>query len=108
LAGTSFRISKVPDFTPLRSTILGREVEHIEAVVTWLNKQGVTMEKYPFVQDRERGIWTTPNADKVAWFKDLDGTSSSQVNIGKAFLAKVPSNHSRGPTLLSEILSAKH
>jgi hypothetical protein len=45
---------------------LGREVEDIEAVVTWLNKQGVTLEKYPFVQDRERGIWTTPNADKVA------------------------------------------
>jgi hypothetical protein len=52
---------------------LGREVEDIEAVVTWLNKQGVTLEKYPFVQDRERGIWTTPNADKVGWFKDPDG-----------------------------------
>ena len=27
----------------------------------------------PFVQDKELGIWTTPNGDKVAWFKDPDG-----------------------------------
>jgi len=33
----------------------------------------VAFEKYPFVQDRELGIWTTPNGDKVAWFKDPDG-----------------------------------
>jgi hypothetical protein len=25
------------------------------------------------VQDKERGIWTTPGGDKVAWFKDPDG-----------------------------------
>jgi hypothetical protein len=30
----------------------------------------VTLEKYPFVQDKERGIWTTPDGSKVAWFKD--------------------------------------
>jgi hypothetical protein len=33
----------------------------------------VNLEKYPFAQDRELGIWTTPNGDKVAWFKDPDG-----------------------------------
>jgi catechol 2,3-dioxygenase-like lactoylglutathione lyase family enzyme len=67
------RISKVPNFTPLQSTVLGWAVDDIEAVVAWLAKQGVATEKYPFVQDRELGIWTTPNGDKVAWFKDPDG-----------------------------------
>lgn len=67
------RITKVPNFAPLQGTILGWEVQNIEAVVAWLTKQGVTPEKYPFVQDRELGIWTTPNGDKVAWFKDPDG-----------------------------------
>jgi catechol 2,3-dioxygenase-like lactoylglutathione lyase family enzyme len=66
------RISKVPNFTPLQSTVLGWAVDDIEAVIAWLAKQGVATEKYPFVQDRERGIWTTPNGDKVAWFKDPD------------------------------------
>jgi catechol 2,3-dioxygenase-like lactoylglutathione lyase family enzyme len=71
--GNNIRISKVPNFTPLQSTVLGWAVDDIEAVVAWLRKQGVATEKYPFVQDRERGIWTTPNGDKVAWFKDPDG-----------------------------------
>ena len=73
VGGHFVRISKVPNFTPLQSTVLGWAVDDIEAVVAWLVKQGVATEKYPFVQDRERGIWTTPNGDKVAWFKDPDG-----------------------------------
>jgi hypothetical protein len=48
-------------------------VKDIEAVVRWLQKQGVACEKYPFVEDRELGIWTAPSGDKVAWFKDPDG-----------------------------------
>jgi len=41
--------------------------------VAWLTKRGVEFEKYPFVQDRERGIWTAPGGDRIAWFKDPDG-----------------------------------
>jgi hypothetical protein len=47
------------------------------AVVAWLREKGVATEKYPFVQDLELGIWTTPTGDKVAWFKDPDGNSLS-------------------------------
>ena len=73
-AGESvIRIGKVQDFTPAQGTVLGWEVQDVEAVVAWLQGRGVTSEKYPFVQDQERGIWTTPNGDKVAWFKDPDG-----------------------------------
>jgi catechol 2,3-dioxygenase-like lactoylglutathione lyase family enzyme len=67
------RIVKMPDFVPLRSTVLGWEVGDVEAVVGWLVGRGVAMEKYPWVQDKERGIWTTPDGNKVAWFKDPDG-----------------------------------
>jgi hypothetical protein len=52
---------------------MGWEVTDIDAMVKWLNERGVTFEKYPFVQDQKQGIWTTPNGDKVAWFKDPDG-----------------------------------
>ena len=71
--GHMIRIAKVPNFTPLQGTILGWEVEKIDAVAAWLRDRGVIVEKYPFVQDGELGIWTTPNGDKVAWFKDPDG-----------------------------------
>jgi catechol 2,3-dioxygenase-like lactoylglutathione lyase family enzyme len=73
VGGHKIRIAKVPNFTPLQGTILGWEVQDIQAVATWLRDRGVTLEKYPFVQDRDLGIWTTPSDDKVAWFKDPDG-----------------------------------
>lgn len=73
-AGESMiRIAKAKDFLPAQYTVMGWEVADVEAVVKWLNKRGVNFEKYPFVEDRELGIWTTPNGDKVAWFKDPDG-----------------------------------
>jgi catechol 2,3-dioxygenase-like lactoylglutathione lyase family enzyme len=72
IGGHNVRIAKVPNFSPARSTVLGWEVEDIEAVTTWLKQQGVALEKYPFVQDQELGIWTAPNGDKIAWFKDPD------------------------------------
>jgi catechol 2,3-dioxygenase-like lactoylglutathione lyase family enzyme len=68
------RVAKVPkDFAPVAFTILGWEVQDIEAVVAWLKGRGVAFEKYPFIQDPELGIWTAPGGDKVAWFKDPDG-----------------------------------
>ena len=73
IGGHFVRISKSPNFTPLRSTVLGWEIENIETVVAWLKQRGVALEKYPFIQDQELGIWTTPAGSKVAWFKDPDG-----------------------------------
>ena len=73
-AGKSMiRIVRVPTFTALPSTVLGWQVDDIEKIVDWLAKRGVVFDKYPFVQDKERGIWTAPGGSKVAWFKDPDG-----------------------------------
>jgi catechol 2,3-dioxygenase-like lactoylglutathione lyase family enzyme len=73
IGGHMIRIVKMPNFKPLQGTILGWEVDNILAAVKWLRKQGVSLEKYPFVQDQELGIWTTPTGEKVAWFKDPSG-----------------------------------
>jgi len=73
VGGHMVRIVKMQDFQPLRSTVLGWEVANIEAVVDWLTSRGVETEKYPFVQDKDRGIWSAPGGAKVAWFKDPDG-----------------------------------
>ena len=72
VGGHHIRIAKVPNFTPLQGTILGWEVNNIRTIVAWLRERGVSLEKYPFVEDRQ-GIWTTPTGDQVAWFKDPDG-----------------------------------
>jgi catechol 2,3-dioxygenase-like lactoylglutathione lyase family enzyme len=73
VGGHQIRIVKMPNFTPLQGTILGWEVTDIESIVDWLQDRGVATEKYSFVSDQVRGIWLTPNGDKVAWFKDPDG-----------------------------------
>ncbi|MGA3195172.1 MAG: VOC family protein [Terriglobales bacterium] len=70
---TMIRIAKAPDFMPARYTVLGWEVGNIEEVVGWLQRRGVAFEKYLFAQDQVSGIWTAPNGDKIAWFKDADG-----------------------------------
>jgi catechol 2,3-dioxygenase-like lactoylglutathione lyase family enzyme len=70
---TMIRIAHAQDFTPAPYTVMGWQVSDIESVVDWLQARGVAMEKYPFVPDRERGIWAAPTGDKVAWFKDPDG-----------------------------------
>lgn len=73
VGGHMVRIGKMADVKPLQNTILGWEVEDIEVAAKWLKERGVPLEKYPFVQDQELGIWTAPSGDRVAWFKDPDG-----------------------------------
>jgi len=71
--GTMIRVAKAKDFQPAPYTVPGWEVEDIRGVVAELGKRGVVFEKYPFIQDKELGIWTAPDGAKVAWFKDPDG-----------------------------------
>ena len=47
LGGHMIRITKVPNFTPLQGTILGWQVENIEAVATWLRDRGVPRKSIP-------------------------------------------------------------
>jgi catechol 2,3-dioxygenase-like lactoylglutathione lyase family enzyme len=71
--GVKVRLAKAGKFTPAGFTVLGWEVTGIEESVAELEKKGVRFEKFPGLPQDERGIWTTPNGDKVAWFKDPDG-----------------------------------
>ena len=73
VGGHMIRIVKLANYKPLPSTILGWEVEDVGRVVGWLKERGVETEKYPWVTDKELGIWTAPNGDQVAWFKDPTG-----------------------------------
>jgi catechol 2,3-dioxygenase-like lactoylglutathione lyase family enzyme len=69
--GTMLRVTKVPELTPAKFTVLGWQVNDIVTAVRDLQIAGVTFERYDFPQD-ELGIWTAPGGAKVAWFKDPD------------------------------------
>jgi catechol 2,3-dioxygenase-like lactoylglutathione lyase family enzyme len=74
LAGTSLRITEVPDFVPQPHTALGWVVPDIEASVRELATKGVRFTVYDGYGQDALGIWTSPDGiTKVAWFNDPDG-----------------------------------
>ena len=70
--GVLLRVITVRELVPHEFTILGWNVKDIEATIDMLVARGVSFQKYDFIND-DRGIWTSPNNSKVAWFKDPDG-----------------------------------
>ncbi|MGA2185290.1 MAG: VOC family protein [Bryobacteraceae bacterium] len=74
--GTMLRVVPVGEIPQVRWTVLGWEVPDIVAAAQQLEAGGVKLERFEWVKD-ERGIWTAPGGDKVAWFKDPDGNTLS-------------------------------
>lgn len=75
--GTMLRVSIVREVHPAGHTVLGWKVPDIVAAATGLIAAGITFERYPGLEQNEFGIWTSPNGNKVAWFKDPDGNTLS-------------------------------
>ena len=75
--GIMLRAARMKELTPAQYTVLGWQVSHIEDVVKALASQGVKFEIFGFFKQDDLGIWTAPNGDKVAWFKDPDGNTLS-------------------------------
>jgi catechol 2,3-dioxygenase-like lactoylglutathione lyase family enzyme len=71
--GVPLRIQKVDAVRPHPFTALGWQVRSIRRVVTGLVKRGVVLERYPFLEQDEQGVWLAPSGTRVAWFKDPDG-----------------------------------
>jgi catechol 2,3-dioxygenase-like lactoylglutathione lyase family enzyme len=71
------RVTAVPQVVVAGYTVLGWRVSDIAAEVDELFARGVTFHRYPGLMQDERGIWTTPGGDQVAWFADPDGNTLS-------------------------------
>ena len=79
--GTMLRIQKVQILTPARHTVLGWHVVDVHEAVEILLKRGIIFVRYPGLPQDERGIWTTPDGNKIAWFTDPDGNTLSLTEI---------------------------
>ena len=75
--GTSLRVQRVQHVTPHPYTALGWQVAGIEQVIGDLQRAGVTLVRVEEIGQDERGIWTSPDGTRVAWFKDPDGNMLS-------------------------------
>jgi len=72
--GIMLRVTPVGEHHPAPFTVLGWEVESIEATVKRLQSAGVEFQRYKGLNDNDPlGIWTSPSGARIAWFHDPDG-----------------------------------
>jgi catechol 2,3-dioxygenase-like lactoylglutathione lyase family enzyme len=71
--GTMLRVTNVGKYAPAEFTVLGWGVESIEATVEQLAAAGVTLLRFPGINDvSPSAIWNAPSGARVAWFHDPD------------------------------------
>ena len=75
--GTTLRLTLVDGLQPQPFTIAGWEVPDIQATIEELARGGVSFVRYGGMEQDQRGVWSTPNGDQVAWFLDPDGNTLS-------------------------------
>jgi catechol 2,3-dioxygenase-like lactoylglutathione lyase family enzyme len=75
--GTVLRLTQVDGFQPQPFTVAGWRVLDMEASIDSLATRGVDFISYEGMDQNEKGIWSTPDGDQVAWFKDPDGNTLS-------------------------------
>jgi catechol 2,3-dioxygenase-like lactoylglutathione lyase family enzyme len=81
--GRMLRIAKTDSSSPAANTVLGWEVEDIEAKVKELAARGVTFLRFEGMPQSASGVWTSPSGAQVAWFKDPDGNNLSLTQFPK-------------------------
>jgi len=75
--GTMLRVTAVQQVAQPGYTVLGWRVDDIAHVIGELSAAGVEFTRYDGMDQDERGVWTTPGGDKIAWFTDPDGNNLS-------------------------------
>ena len=79
--GCDTLVYEKPDFVPATYTILGFEVDDVEAAVDELSAQGVRFERYEGFDQDDKGIARGRGPD-IAWFKDPAGNILSVLTPG--------------------------
>ena len=71
--GAQLRVAKVREAVVPPYSVLDWRVSDIVATVEALEARGIAFVRYPQLPQDERGIWSTPDGAKVAWFHDPEG-----------------------------------
>jgi len=89
--GIMIRLAMAKELPKAHGTVLGWQVDEIEAAVRELGECGVQFERFEGLTQDELGIWASPNGAKVAWFRDPDGNILSLSEHPEAQPPTVPS-----------------
>jgi catechol 2,3-dioxygenase-like lactoylglutathione lyase family enzyme len=79
IGGSDLRVSPVPATQPSAHTVLGFAVANLSAIVEWLTRRGVSLERIAGLPHDSTGVVRTPDGAQVAWFRDPDGNLLSVV-----------------------------
>ena len=71
------RITLVDEVHAAPYTVLGWSVPDLDGEVDLLAASGVVFNRYPGMEQDDRGIWTSPSGARIAWFRDPDGNTLS-------------------------------
>ena len=81
-AGT-LRVTRVEALRPQPFTVFGWLVVDLRAEIGELRDKGIELLLYEGSGQDVDGVWTTPNGDLVAWFKDPDANVLSLTQPAK-------------------------
>ncbi len=70
--GSLLRLTLIANLINVEYTVVGWKVSQIEETAAELSARGVIFQQFDGIEQDERGIWTAPNGDRVAWFVDPD------------------------------------
>ncbi|MEZ4339294.1 MAG: VOC family protein [Sandaracinaceae bacterium] len=74
------RITRVETLTPQPFSVIGWMVPDVAATAAQLVEAGVTLRRYPFLEQDDLGVWATPDGRaRIIWFEDPDGNLLSAV-----------------------------
>jgi catechol 2,3-dioxygenase-like lactoylglutathione lyase family enzyme len=79
---TTLRITRVGELRPQPFTVFGWAVPDIRTTIRELTDAGVGLVRYDGMAQDADGVWTTPNGDRIAWFRDPDGNTLSLTQFG--------------------------
>ena len=74
---TMLRITILENFAPQPFTVLGWAVADLEREMDRLTANGIIFEVFKGLSQDARGVCTFPSGDRVAWFRDPDGSMLS-------------------------------
>ena len=67
------RLSVVEHVQPQPFTVLGWQVDALDATIDALTAKGVRLLRFEGMSQDDLGVWTSPSGARVAWFNDPDG-----------------------------------
>jgi len=68
--GINLRVALVPEYKAPAYSVISWLVDDINTEVDELSSKGVKFEQYGMPGQDEKGVWTSLDGTKVAWFKD--------------------------------------